>query len=82
MLYQLLALREPCPIAAWGLPKPTAIELLPAESESGRAIRALYAAVRAYYPAEREVDRALEVLVGTAEFLPAARAEYERTAWE
>jgi hypothetical protein len=79
-LYQLLALREPDPIAAWGLPKPTAIEHLPVDSAAGQAIRAFYRAARAYYPAERDADRALEVLARAAEFLRAGRAEWEETA--
>lgn len=75
-LYHLLTLREPDPIATWCLPKPGVLERLPEDSAPGQAIRAFYAAVRAYYPAERDVDHALDVLMRASEFLRAAREEW------
>ena len=50
LLYQTLTMRAADdPLAVWRLPKPEAIALLPAETAPGRAIRAFYDAVWAYY---------------------------------
>jgi hypothetical protein len=73
-LYQVLSLQQPDPLAVWNLPKPNAIELQPAETLLGKAIRAFDAAVRAYYPDEATSDGALEVILCGVEFLRAAKA--------
>jgi len=77
ILYQVLALRQDDPIRVWGMPKDRAIESLPVGSALGQAIRAFYAALRAYYPAQESIEEALATIVSGVAFLEAARQWWE-----
>lgn len=72
-LYHLATLQQRDPIAVWNLPKPDVIALLPPESPTGSAIRAFYAAVNEYYPAEASVDGMLDVITRGVAFLREAQ---------
>ena len=72
-LYHIAALQTGDPIAVWNLPKPDVIALLPAESATGSAIRAFYAAVVAYYPAEASLEALLDVITRGVDFLREAQ---------
>lgn len=74
VLYQILALMQPDPIAVWNLPKPQAIALLDEETSLGQAIRAFDAAVRTCYPEEATAEGTLEVIERGVDFLRAAQA--------
>jgi hypothetical protein len=73
-LYHIATLQHSDPIVVWNLPKPDVIALLPPDTAVGGAIRAFYAAVRGYYPAEATVNGRLAVIARGVEFLAAAQA--------
>ena len=73
VLYQVVALQQADPIRVWNLSKPAVIDLLPAESELGQAIRLYDQAVRTYYPTEHSVADGLKVLESGVAFLLAAK---------
>lgn len=72
-LYHVATLQRGDPIAVWNLPKPDVIALLAAETPAGSAIRAFYAAVNEYYPAEASVDGMLDVITRGVAFLREAQ---------
>ncbi len=82
VLYQVLCLARPDPIAAWSLPKPTAIALLPDGSPLRSTIADFYTAVTAYYANEPTVDRAIDVLRLAVAFRQAARSWWQEIAAE
>ena len=73
-LYHITSLQQGDPIAVWNLPKSDVIALLPVESAMGSAIRAFYAAVTIYYPAEASLEALLDVITRGVDFLREARA--------
>ncbi len=76
-LYHLLIGRGADPIVMWSLTKQEAIERMPPGTTAGDAIRAFYAALLLYYPAEDSVNAALDVLVLGVTFLRAAKADWD-----
>lgn len=74
-LYNLLVLRGADPLATWRLPKPEAIEALPAETRAGELVRRFYASVRAYHAQEHEPGAALDIIATGRAFLREARDE-------
>lgn len=74
VLYQVLVVQQPDPIAVWNLPKHEAIALLSAETKLGQTIRAYDAAVRAYYPTEQPVALGLQAITTGTAFIEAASA--------
>lgn len=79
-LYHIATLQQDDPIAVWNLPKPDVIALLSPETPTGSAIRAFYAAVNDYYPAEATVDGRLAVITTGVAFLRAARLWWQGKA--
>ncbi len=71
VLYQVLTLENPGkdPIALWGLAKEEAIECLPHDGPLHHAIGAFHRAVRAYYPEEDSLDKALALIQTGLAFL-------------
>lgn len=77
VLYSFVVCYSKEPETIWQLPKPNAIELLPADEPSGAAIRSFYKAVLVYYCQEQSVGNALNVIGTGADFLKLAKSEYE-----
>ena len=80
VLYQVLSLSRPDPLAIWSLPKPAAIALVPDGSPLRSAIADFFAGVTAYYADAPTVERAIEVLRLAVTFRQAARSWWEETA--
>ncbi len=76
----MLALREESAIQVWGLPKEQAIGLLAPETSQGRAIRAFYEEIYAYYTVDASVARALQVVSSGAAFLSSVKRWWEQGA--
>lgn len=72
-LYQLCCLRQADAIRVWQLPKPAVIALLPPEEPLGQAIRTFNQAVWRYYPLERSLADALQVIKTGVDFLQAVK---------
>lgn len=70
------ALSETDPHAVWRLSKPEAIARIDAASETGRTIRAFYAALLAHYAGGETVASALPAMDAGLALLDAAAAWY------
>lgn len=79
-LYNLLACAADDPIEVWRLPKQEAIARVPRGRPPGRAIRAFYESVWAYYGGNQTVEAALELYKNGAAFLYMAKDQYLRQA--
>ncbi|MGD2040399.1 MAG: hypothetical protein PVH11_06205 [Anaerolineae bacterium] len=78
VLYQVLTLQEAKddPGAIWCLPKDQAIERLCTSADLRDLIERFYRAVRAYYPEEDSLDRALVMIEAGMAFLEASKSWY------
>lgn len=68
-LYHALATLHDDPIRVWNLPKAEAIASLPADHPASGEIARFYATLRAYYPEQVSVERALTALAAGHAFL-------------
>ena len=73
-LYQVLTLQQGDAIDVWCLPKEQAIQRLPKKTRLGSSIRWFDRTLRAYYPAEDDLDGALSVIESGVAFLEAAKS--------
>lgn len=71
-LFHILTVESGTPVAVWNLRKADAVAQVSEGTSIGAAIRAFDDAVRAYYPEERSVDDALQVIDTGIHFLHAA----------
>jgi hypothetical protein len=76
-LYQVLTLRQSDAVSVWCLPKARAIAKLPENIPLGSSIRWFHQTVRAYYPAEDDLEGALRVIESGVAFLEAAKFWWE-----
>jgi hypothetical protein len=80
VLYQVLCLVRPDPLAVWAMPKPAAIALLPDGSPLRSTITDFYAAVTVYYANVPAVDHAIEVLRLAVAFRQSAYSWWQETS--
>lgn len=73
VLFQVLTLQHENPVALWGLNKTDAIDLLPAHTKTGAAIREFYTSLLAYYPDETSNEEAIKIIRIGIDFLVAAK---------
>jgi hypothetical protein len=78
MLYHLLSVQQRDALRIWRLPKQEAIALTDPQTAEGQAIRAFYAALLAYYPAQTSNSVALDILEHGVHFLRAATSWWQR----